>query len=263
MVQDPDDGSQGEDGHRWQEHIWNEVIEEINSDSRVTTPLSSLLNTGLGKSPIEPEIIDRTIRAEKWELGDDWNRETAGVALQLVQHDWVQRSGRLIDETYAQAISGLDLAGVTPSHIYIADRRSEWRNSPIGGFVSTEVQSFLRHAHQLQAVADGIVSEETLDEGETDIITIRKPSTWRTGELAMMKELTYMIYVGVTPPEAIDYWVVERRGVSQSQWAKHWRDRGQATISENVRKAKKKLREERPELANPEGVEIPEYDILP
>lgn len=54
--------------------------------------------------------------------------------------------------------------------------------------------------------------------------------------------LTALLDRGLSPAEAVDYYMVERRGLSQSAWARR-RDIGQQSVSENVNKAKAKLGE--------------------
>lgn len=52
--------------------------------------------------------------------------------------------------------------------------------------------------------------------------------------------LTDLFKQGVERAEAIDYEIVERQGLSQSEWAEKT-ERGQPTVSENVNKAKRTL----------------------
>jgi hypothetical protein len=53
-------------------------------------------------------------------------------------------------------------------------------------------------------------------------------------------ETKNLIKRGLDRMEAIDYHIVEREGVNQSEWAE-MTDRAQPTVSENVSKAKAKL----------------------
>lgn len=55
-----------------------------------------------------------------------------------------------------------------------------------------------------------------------------------------IEQLMALIYEGLSPAEAIDYWMVEGHGLTQSGWADE-RGREQQAISKNVRKARKKL----------------------
>ena len=252
-----------QDAGDWRRGVWDDVLAELKGDSRVTIPLRVLLKSGSGNSPISPEVINQALKAKDWDLGDEWDLETTGSALQLAQIDWIQRSGSLTDYVYTQSITGLDLIGWTRSRIYIADTRGEWEGRPIGGIVSGEIQRLLRYTHKLQAAADGVVDEDVIEKEDMDIIVLHKPKTWQIGESTAIKDLTYVIRAGATPPEALDYWMVERVGVPQSQWAKQWRERGPGTVSRNIDKAKKKLRENRPDLLNPEKLEIPESNIMP
>jgi len=52
--------------------------------------------------------------------------------------------------------------------------------------------------------------------------------------------LTDLFKQGVERAEAIDYEIVERNGLSQSEWAVRT-ERSQPTVSENIRKAKRTL----------------------
>jgi hypothetical protein len=257
-----DSGPSKEDAHEWKETVWNRVIEDIISGNRVVS-LRELIWVGLGDHPIDAAVVDQALQTKNWELGDDWNQETAGIALQFVQQDWMKRSGDLLGRVYKDSPNGLDLLAVTNTRIYIADRHSEWERRPIGGIIASNKQDCLRYIHKLQAAADGVVEEDVIENEDIDIIILNKPKMWKNGEAAARKEIIYLIHNGLTPPEAIDYWLVERLGVSQSLWAEYWRERGQGTISGNVTKGKKKLRENRPELLNPEDVEIPESKIFP
>lgn len=242
----------------WKRNVTEEVISEVTDDKTFGPSLESLIKQGWGESPIDYEVVYQALESGEWDIGSDWDHETAGVALRFVQLDLAQRAGRLVDEAYTQSVSGLELIGVTRNRIYIADYGSVWQKRPIGGFVSTEIHRFLQHLHKKQAENDGVIDGDT----ETDVIVIEKPTVWQVGEMAVMKDLMYAIKAGVTPAEAIDYLMVERRGVNQGQWAKHWRERRQGTISENISKAKKKLRENRPDLLNATDVEIREYQPI-
>jgi hypothetical protein len=264
MARDQDNGrTTKKDEYEWKETVWNEVIEEITSDGRVGTSLQELLWVGLGDHPIDLVVVDQALQTKNWELGDGWDREAAGRALQFVQHDWVSRSRDLLSRAYEDLPHGLDIVAVAPTRIYIKDRRSEWQDRTIGGFVTPKIQEYLRYTHKLQAAADGAVDKTIIENEDVDIIVINKPEIWRTGEATARNEITYLIYNGLTPAEALDYWLVERLGISQSLWAEYWRNREQGTVSENVKKAEKKLRENQPELMNPENIDIPKSKIFP
>lgn len=49
-----------------------------------------------------------------------------------------------------------------------------------------------------------------------------------------------LIDMGCSPAEAVDYVMVIKRGISQTEWAKR-RNRSQQAVSQNIQRAKKKL----------------------
>jgi hypothetical protein len=55
-------------------------------------------------------------------------------------------------------------------------------------------------------------------------------------------DVTDLVARGLTPPEAVDWVAVVRKGKSQVAWASK-RDRDQSTISQNVSKASAKIEE--------------------
>lgn len=89
---------------------------------------------------------------------------------------------------------------------------------------------------------DALSDDEDYDAAKTDAVL---SSAGARLDRAMEGEsidtgLTTLLSLGLSPAEAVDYYMVELHGFFQSDWAER-RDVGQQTVSENVNKAKKKL----------------------
>lgn len=54
------------------------------------------------------------------------------------------------------------------------------------------------------------------------------------------RELSMLVSMGLSPAEALDFWMVEIRGKTQSSWAET-RGVNQQSVSENISKAREKL----------------------
>ena len=69
---------------------------------------------------------------------------------------------------------------------------------------------------------------------------IQKPSHWYDGQWSAIQTLSHFIQCGMSPTEALDYWMVEIMNASVFHWA-HVRGKSNKSIYNQLRKAKKKI----------------------
>jgi hypothetical protein len=91
-----------------------------------------------------------------------------------------------------------------------------------------------------------------IDQGQPWVIS--KPAKWSQSEWSTDTYLTTLIKAGLSPTQAIDYWMVERRKKYLPYWAELRGTSGQA-IRENIKKAKNKIESYDP----PESYSAEEY----
>lgn len=72
---------------------------------------------------------------------------------------------------------------------------------------------------------------------DTDPVVVWKPEDWQRGEGGVERILTWLLKVGLTPAQALDFWATVLRGVPQSTWA-DTRGVDTATVTENVTRAR-------------------------
>jgi hypothetical protein len=103
-----------------------------------------------------------------------------------------------------------------------------------------EVPYTVRTAHRLQA--NQILDRVKCDAPSTDapIWIIQKPSHWYDGQWAMIQTLSHFIQCGMSPTEALDYWMVEIMNSPVRYWA-HVRGKTKESIYNHLRKAKGKI----------------------
>lgn len=80
--------------------------------------------------------------------------------------------------------------------------------------------------------------EINIDQGQPWVIS--KPAKWSQSEWSTDTYLTNLIRAGLSPTQAIDYWMVERREKYLPYWAELRGTSGQA-IRENIKKARNKI----------------------
>lgn len=109
-------------------------------------------------------------------------------------------------------------------------------------------------AHRLQAIR--ILDQLKCEVPPTDapIWIIQKPEHWYDGQWAMIQTLSHFIQCGMSPTEALDYWMVEIMNSPVRYWA-HIRGKTKESIYNHLRKAKEKIDVQ----AHPENPS--EYDI--
>lgn len=73
-----------------------------------------------------------------------------------------------------------------------------------------------------------------------DPVVVTKPEDWQRGEDGVERLITWLLTVGLTPEEALDFWGTVLRGNSQSAWASI-RDVSESVVTENVTAAREKL----------------------
>lgn len=85
----------------------------------------------------------------------------------------------------------------------------------------------------IRAVSTGIVGVFRIDRGKDDENTSRH---------AVQYELDTLLEHGLSPAEALDYWMTEIQGITENRWGSH-RGRTRQVIDDNVRTAREKLGE--------------------
>ncbi len=83
-------------------------------------------------------------------------------------------------------------------------------------------------------VAKNLTSREWADE---DPIVVWKPEDWQRGEDGVERIITWLLTIGLTPAQALDFWATVLRGISQSEWA-DTRGVETTTVTENVTAAR-------------------------
>ena len=98
-------------------------------------------------------------------------------------------------------------------------------------------------AHRLKAtkILDRVDVE--VPSGNAPIWVIKKPSNWYDGQWAMMQTLAHFLQCGMSPTEALDYWMVTVMNAPVQYWA-DIRNKSRDTVYNQVRKAKKKINPE-------------------
>ena len=98
-------------------------------------------------------------------------------------------------------------------------------------------------AHRLKAtkILDRVDVE--VPSGNAPMWVIEKPSNWYDGQWAMMQTLGHFLQCGMSPTEALDYWMVTVMNAPVQYWA-DIRNKSKDTVYNQVRKAKKKINPE-------------------
>lgn len=73
-----------------------------------------------------------------------------------------------------------------------------------------------------------------------DPIVVTKPEDWQRGEGGVERLIRWLLTIGLSPEEALDFWGTVLRGNSQSSWASV-RGVSEAEVTENVTAAREKL----------------------
>lgn len=90
----------------------------------------------------------------------------------------------------------------------------------------------------LRAIMAHVASDLTArDWSEEDPVVVWKPADWQRGEDGVERIITWLLTIGLTPTEALDFWATVLRGISQSAWAET-RGVDTATVNENVTAAR-------------------------
>ena len=82
--------------------------------------------------------------------------------------------------------------------------------------------------------------EPLVDREDPDVIVVAKGEVWRNAETAFTDQMIELVKHGCTPAQVLDYWMVEKEGLTQTTWAKV-RQVDQSTVSENVTLAREAL----------------------
>lgn len=89
----------------------------------------------------------------------------------------------------------------------------------------------------MEHVASDLVSKDWSD---ADPIVVWKPTDWQRGETGVEQLLRWLLTVGLTPAQAIDFWATALRGIPQSEWASI-RDTDAEAVTKNVTAARERL----------------------
>lgn len=103
-----------------------------------------------------------------------------------------------------------------------------------------EITYTVRTAHRLQAKQ--MLDQLQYDVPSTDslIWIVEKPRNWYNGQWALMQTLSHFIQCGMSPTEALDYYMVEIVNSPVRYWA-HIRGKSKDAIYNQLRKAGKKV----------------------
>lgn len=98
----------------------------------------------------------------------------------------------------------------------------------------------VRTAHRIQA--NRILDQLNCEIPSTDapIWIIMKPKHWYDGQWALMQTLSHFIQCGMSPTEALDYWMVEIMNLQVRYWA-HIRGKTKESVYNQLRKAKERV----------------------
>lgn len=84
------------------------------------------------------------------------------------------------------------------------------------------------------------VNRETVAKNRNNLLVIEKPDGWGTAQLVAIWEFGSLCSVGLTPAEALDYWVIEQQDWTPNTWSESRRV-GPEAIRKNCRQAREKL----------------------
>lgn len=101
----------------------------------------------------------------------------------------------------------------------------------------------------MHSILNGLMTDVARKKTEYDWggswpVVINKPGAFRRGERHVEHRVGQIAAAGCSEAAALDYWMVEVKGWSQSAWADYV-GKAQQTVSENIQKAKDAIKQQR------------------
>ena len=139
-------------------------------------------------------------------------------------------------EAYLEAVQEgqLRIVADRPTAFVFADPSTQ----VIGDLLRAREEYTPLNERMLRAIMVHVAADlTTRDWNDDDPLVVWKPEDWQRGEDGVERIITWLLTIGLTPAQALDFWATVLRGISQSAWA-DTRGVEPAVVTENVTAAR-------------------------